>query len=62
MPRREARPDLADDRGGKPAMMRCQLPDGSLVWVYQVPRQGAPGFRDVLMVRLDGDGEVFVSL
>lgn len=62
MRRSETKSDLPDDREGKPAVLRHQSPDGSLVWVYHVPFRGPSVPHKVLIVRLDADGEVFLSL
>jgi hypothetical protein len=62
MPRRETQSDPQDDQAGKPADARCQSWDGSLVFVYRVPLSGETASDTALLVRLDVEGEVFLSL
>ena len=63
MNRGPLKPDLPDDQAGQRSR-RWQLPDGSLMFVYAI--QGCTdrlsSAQTSLLVRLDGDGELFVSL
>ncbi len=61
MPERDTKSDLADDRPGRRAEIRHQFTDGSLLWVYHVTLRDAEG-HEALRVRMDVDGELFVSI
>jgi len=62
MKRRDYEPDLPDRCAGQRAAIRHQAPDGSLRWMYRVPIGATAGTHDVLIVRLDADGELFMAL
>lgn len=60
--RRVNHSDVPDDRAGQGPMVRNQAPDGSLIYIYRVPGATNRVRHDVLVVRLDITGELFLSI
>ena len=61
MRERTSKPEFRDDRSGRRAV-RHQAPDGALIYFYDVWVGTSPLRRGLLTVRLDLDGELFVSI
>lgn len=61
MNRGPIKPDLPDDKAGQRSR-RWQLPDGSLMFVYAIQGCTDRSAQTSLLVRLDVEGELFVSL
>lgn len=54
--------DMHDDRAGQRPFVRQQAADGSLLYVYHIPGPAHRLRQEMLIVRLNVDGEVFLSI